>query len=61
MSQSQSKPKHLQKLRKVKKMAKTRKKKRKLMMMVTQFQKRRQSQLLSRKLKVQGALLIKIK
>jgi len=48
-------------VRKVKEMARTRKKKRKLMMMVTQFQRRRQSQLLSRKLKVQEALLIKIK
>jgi hypothetical protein len=43
------------------KMVKMRKKKRKLMKMETQFQKRSQNQLLSKKLKVQGALLIEIK
>jgi hypothetical protein len=57
-SQFQSKVK----LRKVRKMARmTRKKKRKLMMMETQLKKRRQKSLLSRKLKVQGALPIEIK
>ena len=59
---SQSQFQSNQKLRKVRKMAKTRrKKKRKLMMMETQLKKRRQKSLLSRKLKVQGALPIEIK
>jgi len=43
------------------KKVKTRRKRRKLMMMVTQLKKRNQSQLSSRKLKVQGAHPIKIK
>lgn len=48
--------------KKLRKMVKTRRrKKRKLMMMETQFKKRRQKSLLSRKLKVQGALPIEIK
>jgi hypothetical protein len=47
--------------KKAKVMAKTRKKKRKLMKMETQLKRRRHHQLLSRKLKVQGALLIKIR
>jgi len=40
---------------------KRRRKKKNLMRMVIQFQKRNQNQSLSRKLKVQGALLIEIK
>ena len=58
---SQSQFQSNQKLRKVRKMLKTRRKKRKLMMMETQLKKRRQKSLLSRNLKVQGALPIEIK
>ena len=47
--------------KKVKVMPRMRKKKRKLMKMETQLKRRRHHQLLSRKLKVQGAHLIKIK